>query len=69
MFAQDFVVGYQDMNFAALSAYLDADPGNADVLTTVVTGDQGHPTIFAPMDVLFVNNVLPFLELFATEPD
>ena len=69
VFAQDFVVGYQDMNFAALSAYLDADPGNADVLTTVVTGDQGHPTIFAPMDVLFVNNVLPFLELFATEPD
>jgi|GEM_PF-2540891 len=67
VFAQDFVAGYQDMNYAALTGYLNAAPGNADVLSDVVTGGQGHPMIFAPTDALFVLNVLGFLDLFATE--
>lgn len=67
VFTQDFVAGFQDMNFAVLEGYLNADPGNADVLTSVVTGGQGHPVALDPMGQLFAN-VVEFLDLFATEP-
>jgi len=66
VFTLDSVVGYQDMNFAVIESYLEADPGNADILASVVTGGQEHPAILDPAGALFAN-VVSFLDLFATE--
>jgi len=66
VFALDSTAGYQDTNFAAVEAYLNADPGNADILVDVATGGQGHPVALDPMGALFAS-VATFLDLFATE--
>jgi len=66
VFEIDEVVGYQEVNFAQVSAYLDAAPGNAELLIELATGGQGHPAALAP-DSTAVSVLLEFAELFATE--
>ena len=66
VFVPDFTPGAGDTNFAALVGYLNATPGNDAVLTSVVTGGQGHPAVLDPNGILFTN-VVSFLDLLATE--
>jgi len=66
VFQLDDQVGYQDANYAVLSAYLNADAGNAAALVDAATGVSAHPEI-VPAGGPAIATVLEFADLFATE--
>lgn len=66
VFALDEVPNYETINFNVVKTYLEADAGNADMLTSLPTGADGHPMILTA-DSTEISLLLTFLELFATE--